>query len=328
MTRGALVVSAALIPLLLGNSAGDLRASLRTTAAAYLANIARIAPVTGRDSAFDYYERLIEDGQRLDDPAVTPGGGAAAQRSETAENLAALDLMVATQLVARSYQPMASVRGLGDVLIRSSRDGTMQPVAVYVPVHYDPRHPASLIVFLHGDPQTESDLLAPSYVADLAESSNTIVAAPYGRGYSSFRGTVSDVYDALQAATDAFRIDPHKRFLAGYSMGGYAVFHVAPVHPQAWSAVMCIAGSLRGSDASDLIVQMRRTPFYVLTGSNDETIPTRYPTATAAFLTREGFEVSFYSQRGGTHVLASLLPILTQAWDDMLHEIVRAPPPA
>jgi hypothetical protein len=63
----------------------------------------------------------------------------------------------------------------------------------------------------------------------------------------------------------------------------------------------------------------------MLTGSDDDSIPTRYPTSTALYLQSAGMNVSFYSQRDGRHRLITLLPILTLAWNDMLHEIVRAP---
>ena len=68
-------------------------------------------------------------------------------------------------------------------------------------------------MFLHGHPQSESSLIAPGFIDELAERSNTIVVAPYGRGYYDFHGSESDVYDALDAATNAFTIDPRKRYL-------------------------------------------------------------------------------------------------------------------
>lgn len=326
MARAVLAGIAALT-LLLGSSTSDLRASLRAAADAYLASIARIAPVAGRDTTYDYFERLNDDVTLLDDPSV-PQGYTPEQWSRTVQETGILDLSLTTQLLERAYRSLASVRGFGEVLVRSSQDGTLQPVAVYVPMHYAPDRPAPLVVLLHGRPQSETQLLAPPYIAQLAEETGTIVVAPWGHGYYDFRGSVSDVYDALFAAERAFDIDPRKKFLAGYSMGGFSVFEVAPVHAGEWSAVMCIAGALVGSDSSRVVALMPRTPFYVLTGSADESIPTQYPTATAAFLSSVGLDVSFYSEPGGTHRLATLLPILTQAWNDMLHEIVRKPPAA
>jgi len=324
MTRGALVATAALA-LLLGSSADGLRVSLQSTADAYLAGIGDVATVAGRDTTYDYYERLRDDEAAFD--SDVPQGYTAEQWGATLRNLSTLDISLARQLLARTYTPMRSVRGLGEVLVRSSRDATMQPVAVYVPADYDPRVAAPLMVFLHGRPQSETELLAPPYIGQLAEATGTIVVAPWGRGYYDFRGAVSDVYDALDAATRAFNIDPRKRYLAGYSMGGFSVFEVGPERPEAWSAVMCVAGALLGSDSARVVSAMRRTPFYVLTGSADQSIPTAYPSATAAFLASNGVNVSFYSQPGGIHRLVTILSILTQAWNDMLHEIVRTPPP-
>lgn len=324
MTRGALVTTVTLV-LLMGSSAADLRAFLRSTAAAYLSDIASIAPVAGRDTTYDYYERLRDDERTLDDSQI-PSGYTSDEWSQTASNAAVLDLSLATQLLAKRYVPMASIRGLGEALVRSSRDGTLQPVAVYVPRDYAPGKPAPLVVFLHGRPQAESQLLAPPYVAQLADATGAIVIAPWGRGYYDFRQSSQDVYDALAAACSAFTIDRRKVFLAGYSMGGFAVYEVAAVHPDEWSAVMSVAGALLGSDAQQVVAFMSRTPFYVLTGTNDDSIPTQYPTATAGFLRSAGMDVSFYSLPGGTHRLITLLPIFTQAWNDMLHGVVRASP--
>jgi pimeloyl-ACP methyl ester carboxylesterase len=322
MVRRHLIAAALALPLL--GATGDLTASLRSTGEAYLARISRIAAVAGRDTTYDYYERLHDDAEMLREPDV-PQGYTAAQWSQTINRFAGLDLSLAAQLIDGSYGAMSSVRGLGEVLIRSSKDGTMQPVAVYVPRGYVASAPAPLIVLLHGHPQSETELLSPPYIGDLAERTHTIVVAPWGRGYYDFRGSASDVYDALEAATRAFTIDPRKRFLAGYSMGGFSVFEVAPDHPGDWSGVMCIAGGLLGHEASRVVALMRRTPFYVLTGSADESIPTQYPTATAIFLQSAGLDVSFYSQPGGIHRLVTLLPILTQAWSDMLAQILRPP---
>lgn len=322
MTRGALVTVA--LALVLGSSADGLRVSLLAAAAAYYAKISAIAPIAGPETTYDYYQRLNDDAVLLDDPNV-PAGYSPAQWSQTVAATAALDLSLVRQLLEGSYHSMASIRGLGEALIRSSRDGTMQPVAVYVPSTYTPSKSAPLVVLLHGHPQSESQILAPAYMAELAERSGTIVVAPWGRGYYDFRGSADDVYDALHAATHAFSIDPRKRFLVGYSMGGFSVFEVAPEHPDDWSAIMSIAGGLLGSESRRVVALMRNAPFYVLTGSDDESIPTRYPTATALYLQSAGLNVSFYSQRGGTHRLITLLPTLTLAWNDMLHEILRAP---
>lgn len=300
--------------------AGD---ALRSVAASYYAKAPQIAIQTGRDATMDYYQRLLEDADLQTQPG--PSYYTVKLWQHLVQAVSELDLSLAMQLLHRSYRPMNSIRGLGETFVRSSKDGTMQPVAVYVPLGYSPQKPAPLVVFLHGRLQAESHLLAPQFVEDIAEQTGTIVVAPYGRGYYDFRGSESDVYDAFDAANRAFSIDPRKRYLAGYSMGGFSLFRLAPMHPQDWSAVMSIAGSLLGSRAPLVTSKMRSTRFYVLTGAKDDIVPTLFPTLTAAFLRDSGLPVTFYSQPDGTHALYSLRAILSQAWSDMEGGVVRVP---
>ena len=160
MTRGALVCTAALT-LLIGEFRG---------------RPARLAAFHGRDLSGN--DRLDRTGRRtrydlrlLRAASTTMPTRSTTRRcrkvipreqwSQTLQRIATLDLSLATQLIDRSYAAMASVRGLGEVLVRSSQDRTMQPVAVYVPSGYAPARPTPLIVLLHGHPQSETQLLAP-----------------------------------------------------------------------------------------------------------------------------------------------------------------------
>jgi S-formylglutathione hydrolase FrmB len=301
----------------------SLDAELARTSAAYYAAVPGILHMTGRDTVLDYYQRLLDDRERLTE--AVPTGYSEEAWSHSVRRIATLDLAVANALMQKSYTSMASIRGLGETFVRSSRDGTMQPVAVYVPPTYTAGRAFPVIVFLHGRPQTEAELMGPEFLENLARDNDTIVVAPYARGYYDYLGSESDVYDALAAAEQAFAIDARRRYLVGYSMGGFSVFSVAPIHPDSWAAVMCIAGALLGSRAQRIVAMMPRTPFYILTGSADDSIPTQYPTATAVFLRNMGIPVTFYSQAGGTHRLITLLPVLSRAWSDMLHGVVRTP---
>lgn len=317
------LAAAGAVLLLLGAGASDPAANLRAVAAAYYADVGQIAHVTGRDTTMDYYQRLLDDADAYGQG--TPPGYDPLLWRQSLDSFADLDLSLATQLLHRRYVALGSIRGLGETLVPSSKDGTMQPIAVYVPTTYRPEKKTPLIVFLHGHPQSESSLLAPAFVTDLAQRSGTIVIAPYGRGYYDFQGSQSDVYDALAAAENAFTIDPRKRYLVGYSMGGFSVYLIAPLHPDDWSAVMSIAGALLGSRSQAVTAMLPRTPFYVLTGARDGNIPTQYPTATAVFLRNAGIPVTFYSDPNATHRLYTLRTILAQAWDDMEAGVVRTP---
>jgi poly(3-hydroxybutyrate) depolymerase len=305
-------------------SSDDLRGTLQATAGSYYRQAAAVAGVAGADTTMDYYDRLVDDAALLGERPPSPYPPELWENTVRAASQ--LDLSLAMQLLQRTYQPMADIRGLGETLVRSSKDGTMQPVAVYVPTSYSAQKPVALALFLHGNQQAESHLLAPQYLRDLAERSGTIVVAPYGRGAYDFRGVESDVDDAYRAAGQAFAIDPRRRYLAGYSMGGFSVFRLAPLHPAEWTAIMSIAGSLLQSRSGRLLSTMpENVRYYIVTGSQDDNVPTVWPTATAIFLRDTGRPVSFYSQRDGTHALFTLQPAIAQAWNDMERGVVRAP---
>ncbi|MEO6836654.1 MAG: alpha/beta hydrolase-fold protein [Candidatus Tumulicola sp.] len=321
-TLRRLAAGAAGLAFLAAGSA-DVDGTLRSVAAQYYSNVTTIARITGRDSTMDYYQRLIEDSDLR--KVAVPNGYTPEMWQHYLADTTRLDVSLATQLLNQRYAPMAAIRGLGETLIRSSKDGTMQPVAVYVPTGYVPGQRTPLVVFLHGRLQSESSLLAPQFIEDLAERTGTIIVAPYGRGYYDFGGSEGDVYDALAAAERAFSIDPRKRYLAGYSMGGFSVFAVAPIHPNRWSAVMSIAGALLGSRSYAVTAMLPTTPFYILTGARDDNIPTQYPTTTAVFLRNAGIPVTFYSDPQATHRLYTLRTILAQAWSDMENGVVRTP---
>lgn len=328
MTPRAVAAAAAAVALMaVAPGEPSLRDRLRETQTEYYAHLVALEPIVGRYSVTDYMQRLVDDGEDLDQSNDVPDGFTFEQWHDYTRHKAMLDISLAHQVLSQHYDSMESVRGLGEVLVRSTLDGTMQPVTMYVPSSYSPSHPAPLVIFLHGHPQAETSLMSPDYVAKLAEATGSIVAAPYGRGYYDFRGSIADVYDTVAAVNKAFAIDPRRRYLAGYSMGGFSVFEVGPIHPDTWSAIMCISGGLLGHDSHMVLAMFPRTPFYVLTGTDDDAIPTKYPTDTAIFLANNDVPVSFYSQPHGTHRIVTLLPIFAQAWDDMHHGIVRSPPP-
>jgi predicted esterase len=326
--RAAAAAAAAVALLAVAPAQPSLRDQLRETQSEYYAHLIALEPIVGRYSVTDYMQRLVDDADDLDQSDAVPDGFTVDEWRDYVRHKATLDLSLAHQVLSQHYRPMESIRGLGEVLVRSTLDGTMQPVTIYVPSSYTPSRAAPLVIFLHGHPQPESSLMSPDYIAKLAEATGSIVAAPYGRGYYDFRGAIVDVYDTVAAVTKAFTIDTRRRYLAGYSMGGFSVFEVGPVHPDIWSGIMCISGALLGHDSHTMLAMLPRTPVYVLTGTDDDSIPTKYPTSTAIFLADSGVPVSFYSQPHGTHRIVTLLPIFTQAWDDMHRGIVRSPPPA
>jgi poly(3-hydroxybutyrate) depolymerase len=228
-----------------------------------------------------------------------------------------LDSSIVFQVIAGRSDAIEGSRGLVERLIVARSDNTLEPFALYVPNSL--RLNPSLVVLLHGRPQTESEILSAPYFRALADSTGTIIAAPYGRGIYDFAPPAdAEVYQIEQQVASAFNVDSHHVYLVGYSMGGFSVFKIGPEHQQVWSAIMCIAGSVLNSEAATVQAGFQNTRIYVVNGARDQSIPPRYGELTAGWLAGVGIPTGFYQQPKGTHYLSTLMPVLSRAWHDML----------
>jgi poly(3-hydroxybutyrate) depolymerase len=284
---------------------------------ALLERLAAAKHFLGNDIANDVIVRLGDDKdyRAADRPADYP----AADWDETVANIVRLDTALVDQAISETAQPLGAIRGLGETFVLSAKDGTHQPIAVYVPSSYDPAKPAALAIALHGRPQTETELLAPPPLRRLAEASGTILIAPWGRGNYDFAEPAgSEVYDVVDAAEHAFAIDSKRVFLVGYSMGGFSVFKVGPLHAERWKGVMSIAGAVVNSETDEVVRRFSRLNVYVVNGGDDASVPAKYGAQTADFLAHAGISVGFYQEPHGTHALRTLNRVLAQAWNDML----------
>ncbi|HEX3466997.1 MAG TPA: hypothetical protein VHT05_02735 [Candidatus Elarobacter sp.] len=269
---------------------------------------------TGEAAAFQ--RRLFDDLERPHDPI--PDGYTPEQWEETAAGIARLDVEATDQLVAGTATSLRAVPGLHEYLVPSRIDHRWQLVAMYVPASA-PATRAPLAIVLHGNPQTEAELLAQAELRRVADATGTIVVAPFGRGIYDFaEPAASDVYDLLDALQRALPVDRGRTYLAGYSMGGFSVFKIGPRGGYRWRAVMCISGAILNSGVRAVDLAWHDMPLYVVTGAHDDSIPTKYGEQTAGFLAGIGLPVSFYEEPNGSHALRTLIPSLQRAWTDML----------
>ena len=280
----------------------------------------------GEDGALALGQRLADDLENLDGP-VPPPGFSQADFDERLARVAELDASIVKQVLSGKREPLGGARGLVERLMSSRTDGTLQPVALYVPTPLGP-HP-SLVVLLHGRPQTETEILGEPYFRRLADASDSIIVAPWGRNnYDFFGAAADDVYQAADEVAAAYGVDAKRVFLAGYSMGGFSVFRVGPKNGSRWAAVMSISGAIVNSETASVSKAFRNTPIYVVNGKLDQSIPPQYGLFTAQYLASVGIPTGFYQEPKGTHMIPTLMPALSAAWGDMLKGVVRNPPSA
>jgi dienelactone hydrolase len=167
------------------------------------------------------------------------------QRS-IADTLAVLDkgLERAAQL-KEGRSPWTAQKGRVVRGFRSALDNSVQPVRVTVPDDYDGTRPFPLDVAQHGRFTSlyEVETLNSWQGAEIDYLPGTIQIDLFGRGKNTYHWPgEADIFEAMDFAKTAYKVDPERMTLRGFSMGGAGVWHTALHFPDLWAAVEVGAG--------------------------------------------------------------------------------------
>ncbi|MBM3740552.1 MAG: hypothetical protein FJW39_32790 [Acidobacteria bacterium] len=130
----------------------------------------------------------------------------------------------------------------------SKIDGSVQPYGLVVPPTWSPNAPGRwrLDAWFHGRSETLTEV---NFLHDRMTNrgqftpEDTIVLHLYGRycNANKFAGEV-DLFEALAAVRQEYKIDPNRITVRGFSMGGAAAWHIAAHHAGLWAAAAPGAG--------------------------------------------------------------------------------------
>jgi predicted peptidase len=137
-----------------------------------------------------------------------------------------------------------------------------------------------LILFLHGAGERGDDvglvaLAGPPKIARERPDFPFVVVSPQcPKGQSWDTKTVLALLDQVQAT---HRIDRRRVYVTGLSMGGYATWRLAALHPERFAAAVPICG---GGEMLDLLLARREKPaaykslgIWAFHGAKDTTVP-------------------------------------------------------
>lgn len=98
---------------------------------------------------------------------------------------------------------------------------------------------------------------------------------PWGRGNLSYQGVARiDVLEAYDDIHQMVSIDPNRRYLYGFSMGGQGTFTLGSRTPSRWAAACSIAPRLSQETAqSPLTANWELLPYKLMTGEEDRLFP-------------------------------------------------------
>ncbi len=122
----------------------------------------------------------------------------------------------------------------------------LQPYSVYVPTSYRRGDDAPLTWTLHslGVNHNQYGAYDPSLLQTLCEDRDSICAGTLGRGPDGwyFDEAEVDYWQVWRALADGFDLDPTRTVMTGYSMGGWAGYHLGLAHPDLYAEVVSLAG--------------------------------------------------------------------------------------
>ena len=265
---------------------------------------------------------------------------------EIAEQLLDQGLSRAAQLRSGS-SPWTSATGLVVRGYRSQIDDSIQPYGLVIPGAYSVRgqnaHRAD--VWLHGRDNRLTELkflhqrqtFAGQFVPE-----NTFVLHPYGRFCNAFKfAGENDVFEALEAMKQLYRIDEKRLAIRGFSMGGAGCWHLAVHYPGVWAAAAPGAGFAESAeylglwrkatkptsyqqelwhlyDATDYAVNLFHNPTVAYSGEIDKQIQAAQ--VMAAALEEEGMKLRHVI---GPKTAHSYHPVAKQEVASRIDSIVR-----
>jgi len=174
----------------------------------------------------------------------------------------------------------------------------MKRYSLSIPKNYQAEQPTPLILALHyaghgipyyGKPMI-TELVGPAFL-----ELNAIIAAPDCTAADWTQAqSVTDVLELLDHIESEYHIDPQKRLITGYSMGGMGTWHLAANHPERFNAAIIMAG-LPPQNAHKVDWKI---PLFVLHSRQDELMPIK-PTQKKSLSSKIRGSTSSYTHSRG-----------------------------
>jgi len=224
-------------------------------------------------------------------------------------------------------------------------DGTEVRYTLALPDNLDSERATPLVLALHyawgnGDlPMYFGTTFLMRLVAPALEELEAIIVAPDcpERDWHHPRSQRA-IWAILDAVQSEYEIDPDRRLITGFSLGGTGTWYVAAEHPDTFSAAIAIATAptvapgdttfrtefRRLMDGGTVLWResLAATPFFVIHSSDDQLIPFAPVARALDSLTAWGASITFLAIDGPGHYdieayiepLSSAVPWVTRLW--------------
>jgi predicted peptidase len=184
--------------------------------------------------------------------------------------------------------------------IQSERHFEVQyPVAakigylLFLPQGYEKsKQPWPLMLFLHGAQESGTNLASlkkngpPKYVETHPDFPFILVSPQYHSGNDWDKNVLMALLDDV---IGRYRVDTHRIYLTGLSMGGSATWSLAVAHPERFAAIVPVSGAGNAVDARKLA----GLPIWAFHGAKDTIISVEWSRRMVAAIRAEGGNVEY-----------------------------------
>ncbi len=163
--------------------------------------------------------------------------------------------------------------------------GDESPVASFLPLHYERNYAYPLVVWLHGEGQSELDL--PQIMRHVS-TRNYVAVAPRGEtavfgdqdGYAwrdngdCCQEAEDRVFEAIAHAESRMSVHPDRVFIAGVGCGGTMAMRLAMSHPHIFAGAATFDGALpSGRRPLGRVNELRNLPLLLAGGRESAAYP-------------------------------------------------------
>ncbi len=185
--------------------------------------------------------------------------------------------------------------------------GRVQPYAVFVPSSYDGRRPVPLTFLLHSLTQNHNQYAAttPRFGVQACQARRSICVTTLGRGPDGMYHDEAelDFWEVWREVATAYRLDPQRTVVSGYSMGGIGTNQLAMQHPDLFARAVSLAGGVGDVPA---VQNLRWVPTYLAGGAEDELVWASTEKAEADALDGFGYRYRWVLYPAMDHVVFEL----------------------
>jgi poly(3-hydroxybutyrate) depolymerase len=140
------------------------------------------------------------------------------------------------------------MRSGANISREDGENGIWQPYGLYVPTTYDPAKKTPLTFWLHyrGGKAHSGGAWTPRLINELGEEQGNIVVTPRARGTSTWYVSEAhqDFFEVFADVHKLLNVDPDRRYVSGYSMGGYGTYLFGLLYPDLFAAGYSTSGAM------------------------------------------------------------------------------------